>query len=168
MYPEGYFQFVTWGWSDFGFAVNFMAEKLIENRRYIRHPSDIPIEVNSEQSTEREENKLLHNISLGGLCFKSKAPFQKDETVSIRIALVRPVFEVKARVVWSKENNDGSFDIGLEFSGAVDAFKARMVEQVCRIEQYKKEVQEREGRVLTGSQAALEWINKYAKEFSEE
>jgi c-di-GMP-binding flagellar brake protein YcgR len=145
-----------------------MAEKLIENRKYIRHPSDIPIEVSSEQPTGKEEDNLLHNISLGGVCFKSNVPFKKDEMVSIRISLVRPVFEARGSVVWSKENEDGSFDIGLEFSGTVDAFKARMVEQVCRIEQYKKEILEREGRALTGTQAAIEWINKYAKEFSEE
>jgi PilZ domain len=142
-----------------------MAEKLIENRKYIRHPSDIPIEVNFEQPAGPEENKLLHNISVGGLCFKSKEPFKKDDMLNVRISLVRPVFEARGRVVWCKGNEDGSFDIGLEFSGMVDAFRARMVEQVCRIEQYKKEVLEREGRALTGSQAALEWITKFAEDF---
>ena len=142
-----------------------MVEKLIENRKYIRHPSDIPIEVNSEQPASPEDNTLLHNISVGGICFKSKEPFKMGDIVSIRISLVRPVFEARGRVVWSKKNVDGSFDIGLEFAGAVDAFRGRMVEQVCRIEQYKKEVLEREGRALTGSQAALEWINKFAEKF---
>ena len=119
-----------------------MPEKLIENRRYIRHASDIPIEISSERDSGSEADKLLHNISLGGLCFNSKISFKKDEIVSIRISFVRPVFTAKGRVVWCREHSDGSFDIGLEFSGVVDAFKARMIEQVCRIEQYKKEVQE--------------------------
>jgi len=145
-----------------------MPEKLIENRKYIRHPSDIPIEVNSELAGGAEENKLLHNISVGGLCFKSKEPFKQDKTLSVKISFVRPVFEARGRVVWCKANEDGSFDIGIEFAGAVDAFRARMVEQVCRIEQYKKEVLEKEGRTLTGTQAAIEWINKFAKEFSEQ
>ena len=35
-------------------------------------------------------------------------------------------------------------------------------------ENYKKEILEEEGRVLTGEQAAIEWINKYAKDFDKE
>jgi hypothetical protein len=145
-----------------------MVEKLIENRKYIRHPSDIPIEVNSDQPAGIEDNPLLHNISVGGICFKSKEPFNMGDIIGVKISLVRPVFEARGKVVWSKKNEDGSFDIGLEFSGTVDAFRVRMVEQVCRIEQYKKEVLEQEGRALTGTQAAIEWISKYAKGFSEE
>ena len=41
----------------------------------------------------------------------------------------------------------------------------RMVEQVCHIEHWKKEIREKEGRELTGEQAAMEWIKKYAKDF---
>jgi hypothetical protein len=41
----------------------------------------------------------------------------------------------------------------------------RMVEQVCHIEQYKKELFEDEGRALTGEQAAMEWIKRFAEGF---
>jgi hypothetical protein len=40
-----------------------------------------------------------------------------------------------------------------------------MVEQVCHIEQYKADVLKKEGRELTGEEAAKEWILKYAKDF---
>jgi hypothetical protein len=40
-----------------------------------------------------------------------------------------------------------------------------MVEQICHIEHYKREVAEREGRELSGQQAAKEWIAKYAASF---
>ena len=40
-----------------------------------------------------------------------------------------------------------------------------MVEQVCHIEQYKKEVLKNEGQGLSGEEAAVEWITKYAKDF---
>jgi hypothetical protein len=40
-----------------------------------------------------------------------------------------------------------------------------MAEQICRIEEYKKEIREKEGRLLDGTDAALEWIRKYAKDF---
>jgi hypothetical protein len=40
-----------------------------------------------------------------------------------------------------------------------------MVEQVCHIEHYKNEVKRREGREISGEQAANEWIAKFAGNF---
>ncbi len=39
-----------------------------------------------------------------------------------------------------------------------------MIEQVCYIEQYRKEVLKKEGRKLSGEEAAMEWVEKYAKD----
>jgi hypothetical protein len=39
------------------------------------------------------------------------------------------------------------------------------VEQICHIEQYKADVLLSEGRRLNGEQAALEWIEKFARDF---
>ena len=44
-------------------------------------------------------------------------------------------------------------------------FRARMVEQVCHIEQYRHEILKNEGRKLSSEAAALEWIQKYAPLF---
>jgi len=41
----------------------------------------------------------------------------------------------------------------------------RMIEQICYIEHYRKEVLLNEGRRITSEQAALEWIEKYAQDF---
>jgi hypothetical protein len=40
-----------------------------------------------------------------------------------------------------------------------------MIEQICYIEEYKKDVLESEGRILTGREAAIEWIAKHADSF---
>jgi hypothetical protein len=40
-----------------------------------------------------------------------------------------------------------------------------MVEQVCHIENYKKEIYRAEGRLLSSEQAAMEWIIRYASRF---
>jgi hypothetical protein len=42
-----------------------------------------------------------------------------------------------------------------------------MVEQVCSIERYRREVEAGEGRVLTAPEAAAEWIARYAGRFPE-
>lgn len=135
-------------------------------RTFIRHPSDIPIEIYEADSSERNE-KVLNNVSLGGLCFTSKSSYNERTMIRIKIALVSPVFEAVGRVVWCREEN-GHFDIGIEFNETRDAFRARMIEQVCHIEHYKREIREREGRILTGTEAALEWIGKYANTFQNE
>ena len=141
-----------------------MSDNWAEKRKYIRHPSDIPIEISSSNARPEEE-KLLSNISFGGLCFRSEVPFKNGTMVTVKISHVRPVFEAKGRVVWCSGEKGGSYDVGVEFAGESDAFRARMVEQVCRIERYKEKVLKKEGRALTGSQAALEWIIKYADKF---
>ncbi len=42
-----------------------------------------------------------------------------------------------------------------------------MAEQLAQIEQYRLHLQQSEGRSLSNEQAALEWIELYAKDFSE-
>jgi hypothetical protein len=62
---------------------------------------------------------------------------------------------------------DGCPELGVEFLHQDDAFKARMVEQVCFIENYKKAAYRAEGRLLSSAEAAMEWITKYASGFSD-
>jgi hypothetical protein len=44
-------------------------------------------------------------------------------------------------------------------------FLARMVEQVCHVDKYRKSVQRSECRVLSPEEAALEWVDKHAARF---
>lgn len=141
-----------------------MGIKHTQGRAFIRHPSDIPITVKSDKLPTSELNLTLSNVSIGGLAFFSSTAFLQDSLVEININLVEPHFKVKAIVQWCFERN-GSYDVGVRFIDPEDAFKARMVEQVCHIEQYKREVREKEGRKLSGEKAALEWISKYGAQF---
>ena len=134
-----------------------------EKRKYIRHPSGIPIDVQLEE-VAAGQREFLKNISFGGLCFRSAVPLDRGRVITIKIPLVRPVFQAKGFVAWCSRNGE-FYDVGVEFSGPVDAFRSRMVEQLCRIEQYRQEVLEKEGRKLTSSEAALEWIQKFAGAF---
>lgn len=43
----------------------------------------------------------------------------------------------------------------------------RMIEQICHIEHYRKEVERQEGRRLSSQDAADEWISRYAGDFPE-
>ena len=133
-------------------------------RRYIRHPSDIPIEIN-QQRTNNLSTENLMNVSLGGLSFHSKTPFILGSHLKITISAVSPAYETIAKVRWCDDQEDGKYEIGVELLNENDVFKTRMVEQVCHIAHYKRQVYMDEGRDLSGSEAANEWIAKFAHDF---
>jgi hypothetical protein len=141
-------------------------------RQFIRHPADVPIEVRLQAldavSTSRTNGTAkLHssNVSMGGLAFEFGADVPLGTIVEVRIPWSRPPFETQARVVWCRAHDAAHFDLGVEFLNPEDAFRARMVEQVCQIERYRTRVREEEGRELSSDDAALEWIQKYAASF---
>ena len=133
------------------------------SRNYLRHPSDIPIDILPAQ-IDAGDTRSLHNVSHGGLSFSASQLYPQGEIVRMRITLVSPAFEAVGKVVWCR-GSDGHFIVGVEFLDEVDLFRARMVEQICHIEHYKKTLHESEGRHLTSQEAALEWISKYADGF---
>ncbi len=161
-------------------------------RAYIRHPSDMPIEFVPIEQSHRASNvadkgslgcnepvmavdsstdssgysatSKAHDISLGGLSFSCPEPLQVDSVVRVRIPVVTPAFEAKARVIWCISRPD-RYEAGIEFIDVEDAYRARMVEQICHIEHYRLWVEEVEGRQLDTEMAAREWIGKYASDF---
>jgi hypothetical protein len=132
-------------------------------RAFIRHPSDVPIEV---ISTNRVTHALqrLKNISIGGLCYQSEVCLDIGLVVRVVISIVKPPFDANGRVVWCQQHNDG-FDVGIQFTKARDLYRVRLVEQACHIEHYKTKVFKEEGRVLSGEAAVLEWMSKYESDF---
>lgn len=132
-------------------------------RNYIRHPSDIPIHVLPEESGA-EATQPLNDISHGGLSFYARTAHAPGTVIRLKIPLVTPAFEAPGKVVWCRASATG-FLVGIEFLDSADIFRARMVEQICHIEHYKKTVLANEGRTLSNQEAALEWISKYAEGF---
>ena len=133
------------------------------SRSYLRHPSDIPIDILPAQ-VDAGDTRPLHNVSHGGLSFSAGQLYTTGEVVRLRISLVSPAFEALGKVVWC-HGSEGHYIVGVEFLDEMDLFRARMVEQICHIEHYKKTLREEEGRHLTSQEAALEWIKKFAGDF---
>lgn len=132
-------------------------------REFIRHPSDIPIEFSHAESDDGGI-ETLQNISRGGLSFTARRAVAVGEQLWIRIP--GKEFRARARVAWCKPAAEGQgFDIGVTFTEQDDAFAMRMVEQVCHIEQYRQEVLRNEGRCISSTEAAHEWIRRYARDF---
>lgn len=137
-------------------------------RSYIRHPSDIPIQVDVTHETTRVSGltkaRLLSNVSSGGLAFNAGEPIVTGTIIKLRIDYVQPSFEAEGLVTHCDQEGE-HYVIGVEFISKDSLFIARMVEQVCHIEQYKQDVAAREGRILSGEEAAREWIERYAATF---
>jgi hypothetical protein len=135
-----------------------------QERAYIRHPSDIPISWNlGEVAVPGSE--YLRNISEGGLAFTSQHEIPTGAVIEIHIPVQRPEVSIRGYVVWCHALESGQFEVGVRFVDASMRFRMRMVEQVCHIEHFKKELAEKEGRHLTGEEAAMEWIHRFAKDF---
>jgi len=132
-------------------------------RKYIRHPTDIPIEFDVEGAIAGSR-ECLQDVSFGGLSFTSKIRIQPGSKIIITIRFVEPPFESMAMVKWCRKYG-GHYEIGMAFCDHEDAYRARMVEQICHIEHYKREALLKEGRRLSGEQAAKEWIKRFASTF---
>ena len=132
-------------------------------RQFIRHPTEIPIQILRDRR-RKAATPRMRNVSLGGLAFESQAGLPTGSIVLLRIPIVRPQFSARARVVWCRAAG-GAFEVGVQFLDVEDAYRGRMVEQVCYIEQYRRDALRNEGRRLTAQEAAEEWIAKYASEF---
>lgn len=130
-------------------------------RKYIRHPVDVPIEV---EDVPGDKGSQVADVSFGGLSFLCGQYHRPGTELLLRIPYLEPPFEVRARVAWRRVE-DGGYRIGVRFLAEDDAFRSRMVEQICAIESYRKEVRQREGRILDATEAAREWIERFAARF---
>ena len=136
-------------------------------RKFIRHPADVPIQVTLDWVDDENDetvDQTITNVSLGGLAFVSTNPLELLQRVKVSIPVLNQDNHLVGNVVWC-EKKDQSYEIGIEFENSRDVFRLRMIEQICHIEHYRKEVERQEGRQLSSQEAAREWISKYAGDF---
>jgi hypothetical protein len=136
-------------------------------RKFIRHPTDVPITVTLDWVDDENDetvDQTITNVSLGGLAFVSEKPITVLERVKVSIPVLNQENNLVGNVVWC-EKSDNGYEIGIEFEKSRDVFRLRMIEQICHIEHYRKEILRVEGRELSAGEAAREWISKYASDF---
>lgn len=141
-----------------------MASGPTDERRYIRHPSSMPLQfcVSGDAIPRRER---LRDVSQDGLCFESSVPLARGHTVQICIHVTEQAFEAEGRVVWCRPVGTGAYEVGLQFTDPDTGFAMRMVEQVCHIEAYRERALREQGRKLSSEAAAEEWVARYAAGF---
>lgn len=134
-------------------------------RRYVRHPSTIPIEL-TVACAPCAGRPQLANIATGGFACTVDEPLAIGASVQLRVPMIWPEYRGCGTVKWCRAEKN-AFEVGIEFC-AQDLFKAKMVEQLSQIEHYRNQLWIEEGRIVDGEQAAVEWIARYAKDFSDD
>ena len=137
----------------------------MDSRRYIRHPSDIPIEYSMTDESRPQQHPLT-DIGKGGLSFHVEEPLPPGQRLQLCIPSIRPDLHIESIVTWCEKDQTG-YQIGIRFLNDEDRFTMRMVEQICYIETYRQQILDQDGRELSAAQAAEEWIARYAGEFPE-
>ncbi len=132
-------------------------------RQFIRHPVEIPLEYELGKIRSANGDHVV-NISMGGLAFQSDRKIDRGTEITIRIPLINARRHMKGVVVWSKKSSD-HYETGVKFIDPETRFRARMIEQLCHIEQYRRRALRESGRELSGEEAAKEWIERYAGKF---
>ena len=129
----------------------------------------MPIQVSAgpaEAGEDDTDDPTITNIGLGGLAFVSSRPFEIMQRVTITIPVLDEDNRLTGNVVWCEKSGTG-YEIGIEFEKSRDTYRMRMIEQICHIEHYRKEVERQEGRRLSSQDAADEWISRFAGDFPE-
>lgn len=126
----------------------------------------MPIKVTLDlvEESRGETDETLTNVSLGGLSLFSRQPLEVGRRISVCIPVLQQENYLAGSVAWCEKSENG-YEIGLEFEGSRDIFRLRMIEQICHIEHYRKEIKLAEGRELNSEDAAKEWIKRYADDF---
>ena len=134
---------------------------MIRREQYISHPYQVPICL---ESTEAFVTNSHEPLSYGGLRCYWKDKITVGRFLQISLPELNPEFFAKSQVIWRRTIADG-YELGLVFLDRNQAYKMRMLEQVCYISCYRQWIYQQEGRNMDKEEAALEWINKFAGRF---
>ncbi|MBX9912862.1 MAG: PilZ domain-containing protein [Pseudomonadaceae bacterium] len=133
-------------------------------RRFLRHPSDMPVELVLRKQLSAPKQRL-HDISLGGVACNCSRSFRRGTAVEMRIPLLGDQARYPGVVAWCHKLPD-DYLVGISFVDEDTLFRARMVEQVCQIEHYRHQRELELGKPQAVEAMACEWIAEHAAEFS--
>ena len=130
-----------------------------EMRNYIRHSSNIPLEIITE-TLQDSSPQTMKDVSIGGLSFLSDHAHDICDIIKVSIPYVKPAFVSEGQVTWCIKQG-GRYEVGVEFFTADDESRARIVKQAFYIEDFIKEVK-KPGRGREDIElAAREWIREH-------
>jgi c-di-GMP-binding flagellar brake protein YcgR len=120
-----------------------MDEKLfIERRKYVRFNADSKINIAVKKGKEKKPSDAkfaatARNLSVEGLCFKSKKKFDRGQLIRLEITLPsysKPL-HLEGKVSWShalrKKSEKGFFDTGIKLFTVEKADEGKFLGYIC-------------------------------------
>ena len=137
-----------------------------EKRRYYRHPVWAPLRYEVLVDGHKAGGLCSSDMCLMGLRFAAPEPLPESTLLRIVMTMKEQDFEIVARVEWQKQINGEKWDTGVSFLTESNAFKARMLEQVLSIEEYRLSKSAELGSEMSFESAARQWSTAYAADYS--
>ncbi|MGF1612447.1 MAG: PilZ domain-containing protein [Gammaproteobacteria bacterium] len=106
----------------------------------------------------------LRDVGLGGFGLRSGEQLAAGQRIEMSLIGFDAPISFPATVLWCRSSGC-LFQAGAHFEPSVDAFQARMLEQICYIEAFRRQIYETTGRLLSRDGVALEWIRQFASRF---
>lgn len=102
--------------------------------------------------------------SATGLSYLGPEPLSAGDMVQFKLPSLTDQVSAKLRVTHCQPQSQQGYLIQLQFINEEQAYRFRMMEQLCQIQQYQQQMQQ-QGRQLNLNEAAAEWINDFAASF---
>ncbi|MFC1553292.1 hypothetical protein ACFL7D_01550 [candidate division KSB1 bacterium] len=132
--------------------------------KFIKHLSEIPLDFQVSDITQSEEIPPF-GYERTGLTVTTDNEIKKGSKVKINFPLRDKIFDVHGIVEFCKKTRN-RYEFGVVFRNSEDELRTRLIEQAYYIDKYRCDIEINEGRSLTGQEAAMEWIEKFAKDFA--
>jgi hypothetical protein len=133
------------------------------NRKFIRHPTELPLSYHRAKCTPIESIPCFEN-SLVGLSFEGNEPVELGAILDVTVRAYDEDHTFQGQVVRILYLGN-RYEIGLCFNSESSAFRVRMIEQICHIETYRRRLCEIEGCSIDIERAAKEWIEMFSAQF---
>lgn len=134
----------------------------IAHPNLIHHPENISI--HCQRLDQVCDKNPIHLCNSPHLNFSSQIAFKNNTRLRITLKIQNNTHDFHAVVTHSQAHLTG-FHIRVGFESYHEAFRLRMIEQICHIETYREELYQQQGRRLCYENAAQEWIERYADTF---
>ncbi|KJJ84804.1 type IV pilus assembly PilZ [Candidatus Omnitrophus magneticus] len=139
----------------------------IARRRFDKHVIASPLHYEIVDNPSKIDLNTFYS-SEGGLLFASKHEVFPDEIIILKIPLYDKNFEIRAKVIYtakSPEPEIDQFKVAVVFCSPSDAFRIKLVEQICLIEEYRIYRSLALTREILLQDASNEWIARYSEKF---
>lgn len=144
--------------------------QIIERRHFIRHPLSLPLVYKVMKQGAGAARQDLRsetlNVSVGGLLFPGKHSVEPNSMITIKMPFEDKMFNIKAKVIRCVNNPETKlYDIAVSFFRFHEAFKAKMIEQIYLISEYRDLLILQSGKEVSLADASRRWVKRYSERF---